>query len=157
VSEEGTPVLTYKTHNSPAREIYMTFWIWFPTNMNLGPDLNAHWWRWYGPGWSGAMIDAGGNIHPGYFQQCPVVYGKRTGEMWFECTGPLNLFTGTWHRYEALINQGDPNVANGSFKIWIDGAVVFNKTNVIILFEILILKPSYVLSQRNSFLTGSHS
>jgi hypothetical protein len=40
------------------------------------------------------------------------------------------IFAGVWHQYEMTMTLNDIGVANGTFKVWIDGTLLLSYTNV---------------------------
>ncbi len=116
---------------SPSREIYYTYYWYFPTGINFNFAPGKHFWRFgcgdesnYG---SCGSIDTGpdpdflpiGSMDIVYFLGPEVVF-------WNANTLPI----GRWFKYEFYTRLNDPGVANGEAKVWIDGVLYLNETSV---------------------------
>ncbi len=110
--------------SQPSREIYFKFFWFLPTGFNFSFAPGKHFWRMDSGGSSiDSTADPSGAITLDYYLNYPAFAGpylKRAA----------SLPTGRWHQFEFYNRLNEPGVADGEVKIWIDGALRLDKTNI---------------------------
>ena len=111
-----------------SRTAYRSFWAWIPSTWNLGSDSHGHFVRNFGAG-RNTQLDCliGGPPATAQYLTCEEFSIPKE---W--ATGTLSFETNSWHHFEYYFDQGDPNVANGIIKIWMDGTLVLNVVNEVV-------------------------
>ncbi|MCI0560694.1 MAG: polysaccharide lyase [Nitrososphaera sp.] len=114
--------LCHKTFAQTTREVYVSFWWHFPTNFNWAPGTSGkHFWR----------LGLQGNEQ---YDTTSAGYGDMNMDIFlggtkiFHPAAPLK--TGSWFKLEFYTRLNDPGVANGEAKVWVDGVLQLNQSNV---------------------------
>lgn len=123
------------------KDIYMSFWHCHPANYDDGSNNGSKMGWWLGPLTSGGVGSR--TNHFWAFPKQPQNVGTPYLRMQTQfndgtafgpnrnCTGTL-LPYGVWRKYEIIMEGGDPGVANGRWRAWINGAQVGDFQNILI-------------------------
>ncbi len=128
----GTKALHYdgwpgtEVRISPARDVFLRLWWYFPPEFSGGWASGRHFWR-FRTGVGQSQIDTQAQAKPNGFSIAYLEMGS-SGAGWYP--NAAQLPKGRWFKLEFYSRINSPGVANGETALWIDGVQKFRHQDV---------------------------